>query len=418
MYEAFYGLKEKPFSLTPDPKYLYLSRAHREALDHLLYGIQEREGFIVITGDVGTGKTTLCRTILTRLDARIKTALILNPVLSEEELLRAILHDFGLPGEGRTKKELIDELNAFLLRALTEGQNAVLIIDESQNLSPALLEQVRLLSNLETEREKLIQIILIGQLGLLDLLASPGLKQLNQRVSVRYQLEPLAFPETCQYIYHRLMVAGGSGGVSLSSGALRAIHRYSGGIPRLINLACDRALLRGYVDQSTHISGRRARRAIKSLSELVSVGPTGRRSPNRLAPLWAAGLVAVAFAGGWVAQAGWKDVIAAWSVPRPAPPSATTPSVPDSERPFTVLVAVYPHEQQARELEGRLSARGYQPFVAVTTGQQGERSYGVLVGRFREVAEANQAQDRLVSEGAFGESKVVRVVDAVGGPPP
>ncbi len=215
MYEAFYGFAEKPFTLTPDPKYLYLSRSHREALDHLLYGVQEREGFVVITGDVGTGKTTLCRAFLSRLDARTRTALVLNPVLSEEELLRAILHDFGLPAAGGSKKALVDELNGFLLRALAAGERAVLIVDEAQTLSPRLLEQIRLLSNLETEREKLIQIVLVGQLGLLDLLAAPQLKQLDQRVSVRYRLRPLTYPECCQYVYHRLMVAGGSSAVTI-----------------------------------------------------------------------------------------------------------------------------------------------------------------------------------------------------------
>jgi len=411
MYEAFYGLREKPFSLTPDPKYLYLSRAHREALDHLLYGIQEREGFIVITGDVGTGKTTLCRAILSRLDQGTKTALILNPILSEEELLRAILHDFGLPGAGGTKKELIDELNGFLIRALRDGQNAVLILDEAQDLSPKLLEQVRLLSNIETDQVKLIQIILVGQLGLLDLLASPELKQLNQRVSVRYQLRPLSFQETCQYIYHRLMVAGGSGGVTISSPALQAIHRFSRGVPRLINLACDRALLQGFVDHSTHITRSRAEKAIRSLSQEVSVGPTGRVS-SRALPLLVAGVLMVGFVGGWLAGKGLERTTASRpsgvAVPAGRPPS-------ESDHPFTLLVGAYPVEDQAREVEQRLSARGYRAFVAVRTGQQGERNYGVLVGRFREVSEARQAQDRLAVEEGFKEVKIVRVVDAIGG---
>lgn len=413
MYEAFYGLTEKPFSLTPDPKYLYLSRAHREALDHLLYGIQEREGFIVITGDVGTGKTTLCRAILSRLDQRTKTALVLNPLLSEEELLRGALHDFGLPGAGGTKKELIDELNGFLLKALTDGENAVLIIDESQNLSSNLLEQIRLLSNLETEREKLIQIILVGQLGLLDLLASPELKQLNQRVSVRYQLRPLSFQETCQYIYHRLMVAGGSGGVTISSPALQAIYRFSRGVPRLINLASDRALLQGFVDHSTHITRSRAQKAIASLSQEVSVGPQGRLT-RRTLPLWVTGVLVAGFAGGWLVSKAWEQgpvsplPPAGVELPAASPPSA-------SEHPLTLLVGTYPSEEQAREVEGRLSARGYRPFVTVRTGQRGERQYGVLVGRFREVEEAKQTRDRLASVEGFNEIKIVRVVEASGG---
>lgn len=413
MYEAFYGLTEKPFSLTPDPKYLYLSRAHREALDHLLYGIQEREGFIVITGDVGTGKTTLCRAILSRLDQRTKTALILNPLLSEEELLRGVLHDFGLPGFGSTKKELIDELNGFLIRALTDGENAALIIDESQNLSSNLLEQIRLLSNLETEREKLIQIILVGQLGLLDLLASPELKQLNQRVSVRYQLRPLSFQETCQYIYHRLMVAGGSGGVTISSPALQAIYRFSRGVPRLINLACDRALLQGFVDHSTDISRSRAQKAIRSLSQEVGVGPQGESS-RRAWPLWVAGVLVVGFASGWLAAKGWERNPASLSPPVGVElPAASQPGAGD--HPFTLLVGTYSTEDQARAVERQLSTRGYRPFVTVRAGQRGERNYGVLVGRFREVEEARQTRDRLTTEEGFNEVKVVRVVEGAGG---
>ncbi|MBI4241124.1 MAG: AAA family ATPase, partial [Candidatus Rokubacteria bacterium] len=373
MYEEFYGLKEKPFTLTPDPKYLFLGRAHREALDHLLYGIQEREGFIVITGDVGTGKTTLCRAILTRFDQGTKTALILNPLLSEEELLRAALHDFGLQGTGTTKKELVDELNRFLLRALTDGQNAVLIVDEAQNLSPMLLEQVRLLSNLETEREKLIQIILVGQLGLLDLLASPELKQLNQRVSVRYQLKPLSYQETCQYIYHRLMVAGGSGGVTITSPALQVIYRFSRGIPRLINLACDRSLLQGFVDHSTHITRSRAQQAIASLSQEVSVGPAGHPR-RRVLPLVAAALLVVGFTGGWLVSKSWERAPVSTSTPRGAAlPAASRQAAED--HPFTILVANYATEAEAREVERRLSARGYRPFLAVKTGERGERNY-------------------------------------------
>jgi general secretion pathway protein A len=413
MYEAFYGLSEKPFSLTPDPKYLYLGRAHREALDHLLYGVQEREGFIVITGDVGTGKTTLCRAILSRLDQRTKTALVLNPLLSEEELLRAVLHDFGLTGRGGTKKELIDELNGFLLNALMDGQNAVLIIDEAQDLSPKLLEQVRLLSNLETEREKLIQVILVGQLGLLDLLASPELKQLNQRVSVRYQLKPLSFQETCQYVYHRLMVAGGSGGVTISSPALQAIYRFSRGIPRLINLACDRALLQGFVDHSTNITRREAEQGIKSLSHEVSVGPTGPAA-RRAWPIWAAAILVAGFLGGWLAAKGWER----GAIPPPARPGVVLPALPREgagDHPFTLLVGAYATEERAREVERRLSALGYRPFVTVRTGQRGEQNYGVLVGRFREVDDARKTLDRLTAEEGFNEAKIVRVVEASGG---
>lgn len=412
MYEAFYGLREKPFSLTPDPKYLYPSRSHREALDHLLYGIQEREGFIVITGDVGTGKTTLCRAILAQLDRTTRTALILNPVLSEEELLRAILHDFGLPGRGSTKKELIDELNAFLIQALTEGQNAVLIIDESQSLSPELLEQVRLLSNLETEREKLIQIILVGQLGLLDLLARPELKQLNQRVSVRYRLRPLSFHETCQYIYHRLTVAGGSGSLTLATPALGLIHRYSGGIPRLVNLVCDRALLQGFVDQSTHIDRRRVERAIQSLrGEVESAGGgSGRR---RLLPIGAAVLALLLLAGGWLIARGPSLPSAS-----PQPPAGEVARPGAEDPPFTVLVDTYPTERQAREVARWLGARGHDVFVATWASDGGRRDYGVMVGRYRRLDEASQMRERLVAEEGLNDVRVVRVLEGSPGAQP
>ncbi|MGB7574554.1 MAG: AAA family ATPase, partial [Thermodesulfobacteriota bacterium] len=208
MYQLFYGLREKPFVLTPDPQFLFLSESHRTAIESLLYGIQQKEGFMVITGDIGTGKTTICRAFLERLDKNVKTAVIFNSFLTEEELLESILHDFGFSSKGRTKKERIDALNKILIYFLSHGKNAVLIIDEAQNLSIPVLEQIRMLSNLETEKEKLLQIILVGQLELDQKLRSTGLKQLNQRIAVRHYLLPLTQTETESYIYQRLMVAG------------------------------------------------------------------------------------------------------------------------------------------------------------------------------------------------------------------
>ena len=253
MYQEYYGLREKPFVLTPDPQFLYLSDSHRTAIDSLYYGIEQREGFIVITGDIGTGKTTICRAFLEKLNKNVKTAVIFNSFLTEEELLESILLDFGSPSKGRTKKERIDALNKLLIYLLSQRKNAVLIIDEAQNLSIPVLEQIRMLSNLETEKEKLLQIILLGQLELDQKLQSPELKQLSQRVAIRHRLLPLTRMETESYIYQRLMVAGSQGSITFSKFALNEIHKFSKGTPRLINLLCDRALLGGFVEQTYHI---------------------------------------------------------------------------------------------------------------------------------------------------------------------
>ena len=253
MYQEFYGLREKPFTLTPDPQFLYLSDSHRTAIESLRYGIEQREGFIVITGDIGTGKTTICRAFLEKLEKNVKTAVIFNSFLTEEELLESILLDFGFPSKGRTKKERIDALNKLLIYLLSKGKNAVLIIDEAQNLSIPVLEQIRMLSNLETEKEKLLQIILFGQLELDQKLRSAELKQLNQRIAIRHHLLPLTRTEMESYIYQRLMVAGSQGSITFSKSALNKIYRFSKGTPRLINLLCDRTLLGGFVEQTYHI---------------------------------------------------------------------------------------------------------------------------------------------------------------------
>jgi len=248
MYTSYFGFKESPFNLTPDPRYLFLSPHHREALDHLLYGINERKGFIAITGGIGTGKTTLCRALLDQLDESIKSALIFNSFITEKELLEIINQEFGInmAPTGGTKKEYIDRLNHFLLETFSGGGNAVLLIDEAQNLSHTVLEQIRMLSNLETEKEKLIQIVLVGQSELRELLASSSLRQLNERIMVRYELRPLAHMDVQGYVEHRLVVAGGRGNLRFTKGAFKAIYRYSHGNPRRINTVCDRALLIAY----------------------------------------------------------------------------------------------------------------------------------------------------------------------------
>jgi general secretion pathway protein A len=261
MYEQYYGFAEKPFSLTPDPKYLFRSESHANAFELLHYAIDRREGFVVITGDIGTGKTTLCRALLEQTDKQTFTALLLNPFLSEEELLKAILQDLGVLSRGDlsfagrqpTKQELITTLHQFLLSLVPLGARAVLIIDEAQNLPLPILEQIRILSNLETDKDKLLQIILVGQLNLVPLLRSPELRQLDQRVSIRYELEPLTSDEAAAYVSHRLAIANGARTVTFTPAALRLVHHYSGGIPRLINLLCDRALLGAYSAQTTRV---------------------------------------------------------------------------------------------------------------------------------------------------------------------
>jgi len=265
MYLDFYGLAESPFNLTPDTNFLFPSRVHREVLAHLLYGVNSRKGFIMVSGEVGSGKTTLCRALLMKLGPNTEVALVLNSFLSELELLKTINEDLGIRSTGGSKKELIDELNNFLLDRRMKGKNVVLVIDEAQNLSLPVLEQIRMLSNLETEKEKLLQIVLVGQPELRRLLGSPRLRQLNQRITVRHHITPLTRKETVQYIYHRLKVAGSSGNIVFTNSALSEIYRFSGGIPRMINVICDQALLAGYVANSTRIDRKMVRGAEREI---------------------------------------------------------------------------------------------------------------------------------------------------------
>ncbi|PIQ84107.1 MAG: ATPase [Candidatus Omnitrophica bacterium CG11_big_fil_rev_8_21_14_0_20_63_9] len=254
MYESFFGLKEKPFSMTPDPRYFYPSAKHTDALNHMVYAIEERRGFVVITGEIGSGKTTLSRVLFQKLDRRTKTAVIRNTQLSAKDLVAQTLDELEIPYKpSSTKAGLINALNEFLVEQLGTDSNVVLLIDEAQNLKPNVLEEVRMLSNLETEREKLIQIILMGQPELKSKLWLKELTQLRQRVTLHYHLAPLDEPESAAYITHRLHVAGANGTPLFSSSALPKIFQYTQGVPRLINGLCDRALLTGYVNESKTI---------------------------------------------------------------------------------------------------------------------------------------------------------------------
>lgn len=243
MYLEFYGLKQEPFNLTPDPNFLFLGEKHGDAFKYLLYIIEHRKGFIQITGDVGTGKTTLCRALLNASEGKAKTALILNPYVTDKGLLRDFLQDLGVEPQGETKGELMDQLNTFLLQELKAGGNTVLIVDEAQGLSADVLEQIRIISNLETEQEKLLQIVLVGQPGLAEKL---NRQELHQRIAIRYHLSPLNRKEIHEYIQHRLRIAGAQGDMMFTGAAVRRIFAYTKGIPRLINMVCDRALTLGY----------------------------------------------------------------------------------------------------------------------------------------------------------------------------
>src|SRR5262245_8996128 len=263
MYEEFYGFVQPPFSLTPDPRFLYRSESHDVALQQVWQAIRRKEGFIVLTGDIGTGKTTLCRTLLEQFDQTTFTALILNPFLSVEELLREVLLSFGVVSKdalksGRlsmaSKHELVRTLHDFLLSLVPLHGSAVLIIDEAQHLSTDVLEEIRVLSNLETNDQKLLQIVIVGQLNLLDLLHKAELRQLDQRISIRCSLKALTREEVEAYVTHRLWVARGSTSVTFTPKAFDLVHQISGGVPRMINLVCDRALMVGCEKQTSRIS--------------------------------------------------------------------------------------------------------------------------------------------------------------------
>jgi type II secretory pathway predicted ATPase ExeA len=417
VYEDFYGFAEKPFSLTPDPKYLYRSQSHANAFDLLQYSIRRREGFVVVTGDIGTGKTTLCRALLEQVDRTTFTALVLNPFLSEEDLLKRILLDFGVISreelKARTltavsKQQLIDAINDFLLGLIPLKASAVLIIDEAQNLPLQVLEQIRILSNLETDKEKLLQIILVGQLELQTLLRSPELRQLDQRVSIRYELKPLDAETVAAYVAHRLTIAGGSASVAFTAKALAEVHRLSGGIPRLINLICDRALLGGFSLQINRITDEIVRQAAASLDlQPPGVSPL-QWLKQRMSLASAAAIVLLASAvavgvttllyqrlGINTLQASTRAVVtrAAGRVPgaavEPLPPHAT----------LTILAGSFPATDDTRaevaELTGWLKGSGYAVYYAdIDRGPDG-RWQRVLAGAYTDPAAAAADAARL-----------------------
>jgi len=419
MYEKYYGFTEKPFSLTPDPKFLYKSQSHAGAFELLQYAIRRREGFVVVTGDIGTGKTTLCRAVLEQIDRNTFTALVLNPFLSEEDLLKRILLDFGVVSReevksGRlthvTKQELIDVLQDFLLGLIPLKAGAVLIIDEAQNLPHSVLEQIRILSNLETDKEKLLQIILVGQLNLQTLLESPDLRQLDQRVSIRYELKPLDAEGVAAYVAHRLSIAGGSG-VTFTAKALSRVHRFTGGIPRLINLLCDRALVAGFSAETDRITHQMIAKAASSLSLRPQRG--GRFAFNVRGSLVAGAAVALLASALSVGVAAWLyqhyDVatVQASSNALPAPmPEATSGSdtllapevpvlqprpLPDTAK-YTILAASFAvsreNEAEIRSLTEWLESSGHEVYYATVDLGQNGLWHRVLVGTYTELKRA------------------------------
>lgn len=338
MYTSFFGLAEKPFAITPDPRYLYLSERHAEALAHLLYGINESGGFIQLTGEVGTGKTTVVRTLLSRVPHHADVAVILNPRVTPAEFLLTICEELGVEiaeADRDSVKQMVDALNRRLLQAHAEGRRIIVLVDEAQNLSFEVLEQVRLLTNLETPTQKLLQIILIGQPELRELLDRTDLRQLAQRITGRYHLMPLSREETKGYVRHRLKVAGASEEI-FTQAALSEVHRLSSGIPRVINVACDRALLGAYTQETRRITPALVRQA------------AGEVYGRRFLPTWlgwaavsvGALLLAGTAFGGWQL---WHTQIAALIASAKAParlaPASRRTAAPDAATPANAAAA-------------------------------------------------------------------------------
>ncbi len=323
MYTQYFNLKQQPFSIAPDPRYLFMSERHREALAHLLYGVGSGGGFVLLTGEIGAGKTTVCRCFMEQIPADCRLAYIFNPKLTVEELLQSVCDEFGVAPEGASVKSYVDAVNSYLLESHAAGLNNVLVIDEAQNLSADVLEQLRLLTNLETSERKLLQIILIGQPELRQMLARPELEQLAQRVIARYHLGPLSEAEVGSYIQHRLAVAGAGAVELFPRGLLRRIHQLSKGVPRRINLLCDRALLGAYVENRAQVNATILRRAAEEVF-------AGEAAPVRVRA-WRVAAAGVLAGAALTAAAAWQLMPSARAPSTPATATAPKTIVPASQ---------------------------------------------------------------------------------------
>ncbi|HUE89258.1 MAG TPA: AAA family ATPase [Vicinamibacterales bacterium] len=435
MYEEYYGFVQPPFSLTPDPRFLYRSESHDVALQQVWQAIRRKEGFIVLAGDIGTGKTTLCRTLLEQFDPTTFTALILNPFLSVEELLRELLLSYGVASKdafrtGRlaavSKHELVRTLHDFLLSLVTIHGSAVLIIDEAQHLSPEVLEEIRILSNLETNEQKLLQVVLVGQLNLLDLLHDARLRQLDQRVSIRCLLKPLNREEVEAYITHRLWVARGST-VTFTPRAFDLIHAVTTGVPRMINLICDRALMAGYHARTDKIDEEQIHQAAAALGMAVPPGAERREAFVRVASrsvrmgvvvTVAAALALTAAAyyylGNPVPLLSGADppavnappvqVLRAAPSPPPAPEAAPSltppPAFPGSH---AVIVGTFSTPREASAVEQVLRERALPVYALDLRFADGVRRR-LLIGRYRSRAEAEKARADIAT--TFADARV------------
>jgi general secretion pathway protein A len=436
VYEEYYGFVQPPFSLTPDPRFLYRSESHDLALQQVWQAIRRKEGFIVLTGDIGTGKTTLCRTLLEQFDETTFTALILNPFLSVEELLREVLLSFGVVSKdalksGRlstaSKHELVRTLHDFLLSLVPLHGSAVLLIDEAQHLSPEVLEEIRVLSNLETNDQKLLQVVIVGQLNLIDILHKPDLRQLDQRISIRCYLKALTREEVEAYVTHRLWVARGSTSVTFTPKAFDLVHLISGGVPRMINLLCDRSLMIGCEKQTSRIAEEHVVKAAGHLGQEIPKGKIkGEKATDAVdaAPpsrrpliIGASVAVAVLIVAGLISLIGNPLNLFRVASPPPAPtapgpqlpvvasaltppgnlpaPPVVPPPIPGS---FAVVIGTYDNAREAQQVEAALAAQKVTPYTIDIVMAPEDVQRRILLGRFatREAAEA--AREKLGAE--------------------